>query len=178
MSLAAIACSVWLSATPALPANIQDRRPILLAQLAAEERDTAIWYWAWGIGYAIGTAGQFALWPWTPPSERPSLVTWGIASGVGAVLSLALRPKALGARKRAEEGDADAVWVEVHDDEVFGRSVWQHLGAVLINVIPYLVLGVAYRRWEQELPTLISGILIGEAQIFTFPQLLRRYGVR
>ena len=176
MTLAAIAC-LWLTATPNIHPTDTNRRAYLLTQLETEESDTAVWYWSWGLGWVAATAGQFALWPWTSQGERPALVAWGISSAAGAILTLALRPEALGARARAEAGDADAVWVKVHDDEVFARSIWQHLGALVLNVVPFLVVGLGYHRWD-DWPTLVAGLVISEAQIFTFPQLLRRFGVR
>jgi hypothetical protein len=180
VALGAIA-ALWLTATPALVPNVRvsddDRRAYLLQQLATEESDTAVWYWAWGLGWVGTTAFQFASWPWTPVADRPALVAWGISSGLGAILTLALRPEALGARKRAEEGNLDEIWVKVHDDEVFARSIWQQLGVLVLNVAPFLVVGLAYHRWDQW-PTMLGGLVLSEAQVFSFPQLLRRFGVR
>jgi hypothetical protein len=175
----ALAIACWIAATPALP--VQDplvRRDVMVEQLLVEQRDTRVWYFTWGLGWVAATIAQFATWPITAPQDRPSLVAWGISSGLGAIATLALPPTALsvGKRLQAPGADVEKEWVEVHSDEVFNHSVWMHVGGVLLSAIPFFVLGAAYHRWDW--PYLVLGLVVSEAQIATFPQLLRVFGVR
>lgn len=177
--MTALAIAAWLSASPALPVqDPQVRRDVMVEQLLVEQRDTRLWYFTWGLAWVASTVFQFASWPWTAPADRPSLVAWGISSGVGAVATLALPPSALlvGKRIAAPGADVEKEWVDVHADEVFNHSVWMHLGGLVVNAIPFLVLGLGYHRWDW--PYLAAGLVLTEAQIATFPELLRVFGVR
>ncbi len=178
MTAAALALSLWLHAVPALQIDdAQLRRQILLEQLHTEQRETQLWYWTWGLGWSASTAVQFATWPITARADRPSLVVWGLSSALGAIITFALRPPALGAYNRAllPQGDVEKEWVAVHDDEVFNHSLWQQLGIVVLNVS----LSSSWKSGSAvDWAYLAIGVVLSEAQIATFPQLLRVIGVR
>jgi hypothetical protein len=179
VTAAALALSLWLHAVPALQIDdAQLRRQVLLEQLHTEQRDTELWYWTWGLGWSAATVVQLATWPVTSRADRPSLVAWGLSSAVGAIVTFVLRPEALGAYRRslAPNGDVEKEWVAVHDDEVFNHGLWQQLGVVVLNAVPFFVLGLGYKRWDWAY--LAIGVVVSEAQIATFPQLLRVIGVR
>jgi hypothetical protein len=163
---------------PALPVTDPAiRRSVLIEQIKLEEKDTTLWYLGWGLTWLVGAAFQFAQWPFTAPEDRASVFAWGAASMFGTVATLALTPQAVGASRRIEEGaDVEQVWVDIHDDEVINRSWFMHVGSLIVNTIPFLLLGLKYHRWDW--PYFLLGIAFGEAQIATFPQLLRAFGTR
>jgi hypothetical protein len=149
---------------------------VLVEQLLTEQRDTRIWYTTWGLGWATSTLVQFATLPWTPSaSDRTSTLVWACASGAGALVTLLLPPAALDVDRRLK-GDVEKEWVDVYNDEVLNQSLLMHGAAVLLNTIPFLILGLGYKRWD--VGYYVAGLALSEAQILTFPQLLRRFGVR
>jgi hypothetical protein len=176
-AVTALAIAAFLTASPAVPVEAPaKRRAVLIEQLLTEQRDTRIWYTTWGLGWATAAIAQFATLPWTSSaSDRTSTIVWACASGAGALATLLLPPAALDVERRLG-GDVEKEWVDVYNDEVLNQSLWMHGAAVLLNVIPFLVLGLAYKRWDVGF--FLAGLAISEAQVVTFPQLLRRFGVR
>ena len=69
----------------------------------------------------------------------------------------------------------ERLWVMAHDDEVMNRAWWQQLICVGTNVLPFMVLGLGWQQWDWGY--LLLGIVSSELQIFSFPQLLRRFGI-
>lgn len=161
----------------------------LRERLALEARDTRAWYVTWGVVWSLSTVGQLAMWPFTPKEDLPSLWAWSIATGVGALYNWIMRPAALGALSRLDEtlakpelsegeklAAAEAAYVETHDDEVWSRAWWQQIPCVALNATPFLVIGLTQKKWDVAF--LVAGLVLSELQLFSFPQLLRRLGVR
>jgi hypothetical protein len=168
---------LWLAAAPVPAIPVEDpvlRREILTQQLLTAQRDTRIWYATWGLFWSATAVEQVASLAWSPRQDRPSIIAYSITTGLGALATLLLPPPALDVERKL--GDPEARWVEVYNDEVFNQSLLMHLAVVIFNVAPFLICGVAFKHWDGL--NLIGGLVLSEAQVFTHPQLLRRFGVR
>lgn len=163
------------------------RLAVLDAQLELEFRESAIWYFGWSSLWTAVTVGQFLSWP-TDPAQRPSYWVWGIGSAVGSGLTWLLRPDVLVTRpelKKLREDETlstdeklketERLWVRAHEDERIQRAWWQQLICVVTNLTPFLILGLGWKDWNW--PYLALGLVLSEVQAFTFPQLLRRFGL-
>jgi hypothetical protein len=165
-----------------------DRLDVLNRQLDLEVREAKLWYFGWGIAWSTIAVGQAASWVITAKEDRPSYWAWTLSTFVGAAAGWVLRPEVFSIAPELEQVRHDAtlsdeqrllvterLWVRAHDDEITNRAWWQQLICIGTNVVPFAILGAGWHRWDWLYLGL--GVATSELQIFSFPQLLRRFGV-
>ncbi len=164
------------------------RLDVIERQLTLEQTEAATWYFGWSIGWSALAVGQLLTYPTYTVRERPSYWAWSIGSLVGAGSSWLFQPVMVSSRSEFQRLRVDPsmtederlvalerLWVMAHDDEVMNRAWWQQLICVGTNVLPFMVLGLGWQQWDWGY--LLLGIVSSELQIFSFPQLLRRFGI-
>ncbi len=160
--------------------------------LHTEARRARIWRWSWTGIYGALTAGQ------TVPvafigdrGTRADLLAGAATSAVGLIGAMALPPESIASsealdRELAAPGKdplarlacARALLRNAADDEAFARGPIMHAANAAVNVAAGLVLGFGYKRWTSAAITAVSGIAVGEVQIFTAPKSLLDRSVR
>jgi hypothetical protein len=120
---------------------------------AIDDRDRRAELWVGAAKSAVGAAAAFVL-PWT-------------AAHAGSDLA-AMDATTPGARRR-KLARADALLRAAADEETFERSWLSHAGVLLVNLGGGAVLWSAYDLRGPAILSVVSGVAVGEAQIWTAP---------
>jgi hypothetical protein len=185
-----IAAAVLASAAPAAAepepssdAEVSRRLAFIEARLERATPSACLWWSAWYYGYAVVTVGQagFAL-ATTNSALRTQTAVGAAFSGLGLVgigvvdfpplhAAAALRalPAGTPAERRRKLARGEGLLAAGARSEVGGRSWVGHVAGIGVTLASSLVLALVYKQVVSGVVTLVSGVGIAEAQIFTRP---------
>jgi hypothetical protein len=163
--------------------DAQTRLAFIRAHLDTEARRARAWSWSWAGIYSAITVAQLATVPLREPDARVDAYIGAGASALGVAV-LAVAPlKVMGdqrwlARRMAHApadtdpcalvADAERLLERSARSEAFGKSALVHAGSFVFNVALGLTL-VGLRHFDAAAITALTGIAVGELQIFTQP---------
>jgi hypothetical protein len=155
-------------------------------RLSREAHRMSRWNYGWAIGIGASGVGSLIPVPFVAPEDRVDYYTGAVMAAVGVLPFLLAPPdvihdgRELHARLRdfppstdAEVcemlGDAERRLVDDARNEHLLSGWWAHAANVAINTGAFLFLGLGYHHWLSATITGASGVVIGEAVIFTQP---------
>jgi hypothetical protein len=142
-----------------------------------------VWTWGWGIALGAGAVANLAPLLWVPKDERIDWYTGAFTNTIG-IVPLLIAPldvigdsRDLRARLAARDGldvcallaDAETRLVRDAQNQADGRRWWLHAANFALNAGVGLFLGVGFGHWKNGLFQFATGVVIGEAIIFTQP---------
>jgi hypothetical protein len=164
-------------------AEVSRRLAFIEARLARATPSACFWWSAWYYGYMVVTVGQASVALGTTNSglRIDSSVGAAFASlgvlGLGvfdfpprhAAATLGALPADTPVERRRKLARAERLLSAGARAEVVGRSWVAHVAGGGVTLTSSLVLALAYKRIVSSIVTLVSGVAITEAQIFTRP---------
>jgi hypothetical protein len=75
----------------------------------------------------------------------------------------------LGTHECALLAEAETLLVRDARNQAFGRSEVVHVGNVAVNAIIFAIIGAGFGHWTGAVISAVTGIVVGEVQIFTQP---------
>jgi hypothetical protein len=168
---------------PASDAEVSRRLAFIEARLARATPSACLWWSAWYYGYVVVTVGEagVALVTTNRGLRTDTAVGAAFASlgvlGLGvfafppryAAATLSDLPSGTPAERRRKLARGERLLGDGARAEAGGRSWVAHLAGTAVTLSSSLVLALAYKRPLSGLVTLVSGVGITEAQIFTRP---------
>ncbi len=163
--------------------EVSRRLAFIETRLERATPSACLWWSAWYYGYIAVTLGQasVALAVKDPGLRTDSAVGAAFASlgvvGLGvfdfpprhAAATLRALPAGTPAERRRKLARAEGLLSAGARSEVAGRSWVAHVAGTAVTLTSTLVLALAYKRVVSSIVTLVSGVAITEAQIFTRP---------
>ncbi|HSY41803.1 MAG TPA: hypothetical protein VLA79_19840, partial [Polyangia bacterium] len=155
-------------------------------RLSHEAHRMSRWNYGWAIGIGATGVGSLIAVPFVDPDDRVDYYT-GAALAAAGVLPFLLAPpdvihdgRELHAMLVASPpgtddevcamlADAERRLVDDARNEHLLSGWWAHAANVAINTGAFLFLGLGYHHWLSATITGASGIVIGEAVLFTQP---------
>jgi hypothetical protein len=163
-------------------------------RLRVEARRARIWSWSWAGIYTGLTAGQLIPVPFVSRGQRPDLYVGAGASFIGLIPLVVMPLSVMHDQKWLERrlasappgthecvllAEAETLLLRDAKNEAFGRSEVVHLGNVVVNMIVFSIIGAGFGHWASAALSMATGVVVGEAMIFTQPvgavDDLRRY---
>jgi hypothetical protein len=155
-------------------------------RLSREAHRMSRWNYGWAIGIGASGVGSLIPVPFVAPEDRVDYYTGAVLAAVGVLPFLLAPPdvihdgRELHARLRDFPpstdadvcellGDAERRLVDDARNEHLLSGWWAHAANVAINTGAFLFLGLGYHHWLSATITGASGVIIGEAVIFTQP---------
>jgi hypothetical protein len=153
------------------------------AELGRSAHRAKVWTWGWGIALGAGAVANLAPLLWVPKDERIDWYTGAFTNTIG-IVPLLIAPldvigdsRDLRARLAARDGldvcallaDAETRLVRDAQNQADGRRWWLHAANFALNAGVGLFLGVGFGHWKNGLFQFATGVVIGEAIIFTQP---------
>jgi len=181
--LASIAPAAAEPREPESDAEVTRRLTFIEARLERATPSACLWWSAWYYGYvavAVGQAGV-ALATTNRGLRIDSAVGAAFSSlgvlGLGvsgfpplhAAATLRAFPAGTPAERRSKLARGERLLAGAAAAEVGGRSWVAHVAGIGLTLTSSLVLALAYKRVVSSVVTLVSGVGITEAQIFTRP---------
>ena len=164
-------------------AEVSRRLAFIEARLERGTRSAALWWYAWYFGYMTVTIGQagFAL-AIKDRGLRTDTAVGAAFSSVGvlglgafdfpprhAAGTLGAWPESTPDERRRKLAKGERLLAASARSEVVGRSWIPHVAGIGLSLTSSLVLALAYKRVVSGIVTLLSGVAITEAQVFTRP---------
>jgi hypothetical protein len=155
-------------------------------RLSHEAHRMSRWNYGWAIGIGATGVGSLIAVPFVDSDDRVDYYTGAVLAAAGVLPFLLAPPDVihdgheLHARLRdfppttdAEVcemlGDAERRLLDDARNEHLLSGWWSHAANVAINAGAFLFLGFGYHHWLSGTITGVSGLVIGEAVIFTQP---------
>jgi hypothetical protein len=172
------------AAAESLPdAEVSRRLAFIEARLSRATPTANLWWHAWYFGYMVVTVGQAGVALSTTSQGLRTDTAVGAAFATLGVVGLGIfdfPPRHAAATLRAVAGitpaerrrklaRAEALLAASARAEVVGHSWIPHVVGVVVTGTSSLVQAFAYKRVASSIVTLLSGVAITEAQIFTRP---------
>jgi hypothetical protein len=180
-------CRTPEGAAPALAATDGRARLDWIDQrLSHEAHRMSLWNYGWAIGIGASGVGSLIPVPFVAPENRVDYYTGAALAAVGVLPFLLAPPdvihdgRELHAKLRdfppstdaevcATLEDAERRLVDDARNEHLLSGWWSHAANVAINTGAFLFLGLGYHHWLSATITGGSGVVIGEAVIFSQP---------
>jgi hypothetical protein len=155
-------------------------------RLSHEAHRMSYWNYGWAIGIGASGVGSLIPVPFVDPDDRVDYYTGAVLAGLGVLpfllappdvihdgrelhAMLAASPPGTDAEVCAMLGDAERRLLDDAHNEHLMSGWWAHAANVAINTGAFLFLGLGYHHWLSATITGASGVVIGEAVIFTQP---------
>lgn len=183
-----VASTGWAQGEPAwakIPdAELEERLRALEANFAAEQRDNRLWYFGWFGTFTVLTTGAF-IWAGTTDdiATRDHRLVGGVTSGLGILqMSVLGMPPAFSASRFAalpeatrEEREAklmagERMGLAGANRQQLGRTFIPHLALAVVATVSGLVLALPLDHPREGIIQFVSGVAVGELQIWTMPQ--------
>jgi hypothetical protein len=188
LSAALASAAAVLSAAPAAAeappdAEVSRRLAFIEARLERATPMANLWWHGWYFGYMVVTVGQAGValattsrGLRTDTAVGAAFATLGVV-GLGvfdfpprhAAADLRAVAGATPAERRRKLARAERLLAASARNEVLGRSWIPHVAGVVVTGTSSLVQAFVYQRVASSIVTLLSGVAITEAQIFTRP---------
>ncbi len=173
-------CPVPPGGSPQLGAEAPAQRfGYVQSWLKRDAHRARIWNFTWiGVNAALAV-GQGVAAPFFKMPDRVDWVVGAISAGVSALSYVFFAidvPDPLPADAAPDCSqllEAERRMKVGRDSEAFGVSLWSHVLAVGLAVVPALVLGLGYKRWESAGLLFLGGVVVDEAAVLTTPTGLR-----
>lgn len=180
-------CRGPVGAAPALAATDGRVRLEWIDQrLSHEAHRMSWWNYGWAIGIGASGVGSLVPVPFVAPENRVDYYTGAALAAAGVLpfllappnviedsrelnAKLTLTPPGTDAEVCALLADAEQRLVRDAHNEHLLSGWWAHAANVAINTGAFLFLGLGYHHWLSGTITGASGVVIGEAVIFTQP---------
>jgi hypothetical protein len=148
-----------------------------------------VWAGAWAIGIGAGGVASLIAVPFVAPSDRIDWYAGAVTAAIGVVPFLLSpltvtreAPKLRAAIESTTQADDAAVCTLLVDaerklassaaNEHWQQGWWSHAGNLVFNAGVTLFLGLGYGHWASGIINGASGVVVGEAIIFTQPRRL------
>jgi hypothetical protein len=186
-----LAAAVLLSSAPAAAepgdprpdAEVSRRLAFIEARLQRATPTACAWWSAWYFGYMVVTVGQAGVaLATTSRGLRTDTAVGAAFSSLGvlglgvvdfppryAAASLRLLPESTPEERRRKLARGESLLAASARSEAAGRTWVAHVAGGAVSLTSSLVLALAYKRVVSSIVTLVSGVGITEAQIFTRP---------
>lgn len=166
-------------AGPLAPDQVAERQAFITAALEAEQPKARLWWNMWTVFFAIATPGSATLMATLDDrDERKGYAASTATAAVGLVAHTLLPIPAATAADAVRDFEgtpearlafSEALLRESAGKEAFTKSIWAHLGGLLVSGTAATVLWRRYDLGEIGLRNLLIGTAIGQFRLYTLP---------